>query len=673
MFTIFSTKRKSLLAVTCALALALGAVGGGLAVSANAEGETAEVTPIIPLAKYEFLDAENPGKDSMGNYDLSLRVADKKETGKVTVKDGVASFDGSAGLIATNDISEDVTSFTLYFELQQTALPGNWASPIGFGWNDWKPTKWATFQFSRNSDLLRFSSASALINDGSGNVSNVDGHGDAFWGHEIGNVGSEYHKVALTVDLDGKIIVYLDGNASANYAFETPEGFNLKDSNMRFAMGGESCWGNLYNAFTGNLKNVCFYDFALNAEQIKTLGADYSLDTGDLGTTAYLESVDSSTLTFENDKVTVETLYEEMSQEQMLACMGNATVKGTLSDKSEKKLPVIWTSVKETDDGWKAHGHVQNAGLGLPSLVERTEIVQNVEVKTAQSVTVASDIKNGTVTLSPDYGVTGDIITITPIPAEHYEIDTVTVDGEAIEPTDGKYTFTIGNKDVTVSATFKQKVYKVCVGEGVEHGTITFSANEGVIDTEIEVTATPDEHYVLSKLFVNDKELTRSEGKYTFKITGDMTVTAEFNEAVYSIDCFVDGGNGTAEADKASAKAGETVTIDVTPAEGYTVDAVMVNGTALEAKDGVYSFVVDDDSEIEVTFKSTAPSPDSSSSGSAQDSTEPDSSSTSVSKPDSSSGADNGGTGCGSMIGISAGIAFLSIGAAILIKKRKHD
>ena len=187
------------------------------------------------------------------------------------------------------------------------------------------------------------------------------------------------------------------------------------------------------------------------------------------------------------------------------------------------------------------------------------------------------------------------------------------------------------------------------------------------------MTATPDEHYVLSKLFVNDKELTRSEGKYTFKITGDLTVTAEFNEAVYSIDCFVNGGNGTAEADKASAKAGETVTIDVTPAEGYTVDAVMVNGTALEAKDGVYSFVVDDDSEIEVTFKSTAPSPDSSSSGSAQDSTEPDSSSTSVSKPDSSSGADNGGTGCGSMIGISAGIAFLSIGAAILIKKRKHD
>ena len=58
MFTIFSTKRKSLLAVTCALALALGAVGGGLAVSANAEGETAEVTPIIPLAKYEFLVPE---------------------------------------------------------------------------------------------------------------------------------------------------------------------------------------------------------------------------------------------------------------------------------------------------------------------------------------------------------------------------------------------------------------------------------------------------------------------------------------------------------------------------------------------------------------------------------------------------------------------------------------
>lgn len=58
MFTIFSTKRKSLLAVTCALALALGAVGGGLAVSANAKAKPPKSLRFIPLAKYEFLDAE---------------------------------------------------------------------------------------------------------------------------------------------------------------------------------------------------------------------------------------------------------------------------------------------------------------------------------------------------------------------------------------------------------------------------------------------------------------------------------------------------------------------------------------------------------------------------------------------------------------------------------------
>ncbi|MFQ7077632.1 MAG: hypothetical protein ACLRSW_06675 [Christensenellaceae bacterium] len=86
-------------------------------------------------------------------------------------------------------------------------------------------------------------------------------------------------------------------------------------------MGGESCWGNLYNAFTEILKTYAFM-ICIEYRTNKNTWGNYSLDTGDLGTTAYLESVDSSTLTFENDKVTVETLYEEMSQEQMLAIWG---------------------------------------------------------------------------------------------------------------------------------------------------------------------------------------------------------------------------------------------------------------------------------------------------------------------------------------------------------------
>ena len=59
-----------------------------------------EAEVVNPVAKYEFLDATNPGKDSMGNYDLVLRDADgvAAGTGVVAVENGAAKFNGTAGL-----------------------------------------------------------------------------------------------------------------------------------------------------------------------------------------------------------------------------------------------------------------------------------------------------------------------------------------------------------------------------------------------------------------------------------------------------------------------------------------------------------------------------------------------------------------------------------------------
>ena len=130
--------------------------------------------------------------------------------------------------------------------------------------------------------------------------------------------------------------------------------------------------------------------------------------------------------------------------------------------------------------------------------------------------------------------MTGDVIEITLTPSSHFETDAVTVNGTAISAgADGKYSVTLADGDVEINATFKAVEYTVSVGEGVENGTLTFSAGKGTYDTVIEVTATPNAHYVLSKVFVNGEEITRNEGKYTFKITGNMTVTATFTEAVY--------------------------------------------------------------------------------------------------------------------------------------------
>ncbi|MDD6302898.1 MAG: hypothetical protein PUA56_06345 [Bacillales bacterium] len=60
--------------------------------------------------------------------------------------------------------------------------------------------------------------------------------------------------------------------------------------------------------------------------------------------------------------------------------------------------------------------------------------------------------------------------------------------------------------------------------------------------------------------------------------------------------------NGTVSVDKTIANSGDTVTITVTPAKDYIVDKVLVNGKAIEAVDGVYSFIVTGSAEVSATF-----------------------------------------------------------------------
>lgn len=84
------------------------------------------------------------------------------------------------------------------------------------------------------------------------------------------------------------------------------------------------------------------------------------------------------------------------------------------------------------------------------------------------------------------------------------------------------------------------------------------------------------------------------------EITQELTVYKTLNVTVAEAE------NGSVSTDVQTAKFGDTVTITVTPAEGYLIEAVTVNGNALEGNEGVYTYTVGaEDTEIAVaaTFK----------------------------------------------------------------------
>ena len=122
-------------------------------------------------------------------------------------------------------------------------------------------------------------------------------------------------------------------------------------------------------------------------------------------------------------------------------------------------------------------------------------------------------------------------------------------------------------------------VYTVTVAEGIENGTVTVDKTEAEQGETVTVTATPADNYKLVAILVNGSPI---EGN-TFEIAGDSLVSAEFAEIVKYPVIIADGIlNGTVEADKEEAAAGELVTLTATPEDGFKLGSISVNGTPLE-------------------------------------------------------------------------------------------
>ena len=72
------------------------------------------------------------------------------------------------------------------------------------------------------------------------------------------------------------------------------------------------------------------------------------------------------------------------------------------------------------------------------------------------SVTIASDIQNGSVIADPTSAAAGETVNLTVTPADGFEIASVSMNETALTATNGVYTFKMPDGDVNVTATFKQ-------------------------------------------------------------------------------------------------------------------------------------------------------------------------------------------------------------------------
>ena len=219
-------------------------------------------------------------------------------------------------------------------------------------------------------------------------------------------------------------------------------------------------------------------------------------------------------------------------------------------------------------------------------------------------------LTNGEITASAKEAAEKETVTLTAKPATGYALKAgsvkvtykdadntdKTVEVKADTEKANTYTFAMPAYPVNVSAEFV-KEYKVTAAPA-ENGTVTVDPAAAVEGTDVTVTVKAADNYQLkadsltysykSGEDTKTEKLTLTDGKATFKMpAADVTVSAAF-EAVkvetYSVT-INPSDNGTVTADKtADLKAGDTVTLTVTPADNmYTLAQLEEKGLAIKA------------------------------------------------------------------------------------------
>ena len=427
---------------------------------------------------------------------------------------------------------------------------------------------------------------------------------DDFIGHYVEVAQSGTYKVSFSARLD-----FNDGassDASATVAIYYAEGVTMNNSERRlgdeFTKAGEDVVINISNdlpATTVESQEVQLeagtrYAFAVNVISNKNTSHSI-LYVGDFKLMKQVQAGEIETFTVtwaepENGTLTV------------------TTDTGTLQSGATVEAGTSITVTATPDEGYELEtltvgGKTFTSGESY--VVEaNTEIVATfAEVPPTMYTVSWTEPENGTLTVTTDTGTlqsgatveAGTSITVTATPDEGYELETLTVGGEAF--TSGESYVVEANTEI--EATFAEvppTMYTVSwkadncdITVKTAEGTTVENGDEVAEGTELTITATAADGYELESLTVNDEAF---ENGATWTVAGDVTIVATvrgtgIDEAVAE-GIYYDAASQTLHV-------GEAQALSVYDVTGRKVVETAVDGTfdASALRGGIYIAVAD--------------------------------------------------------------------------------
>ena len=208
-----------------------------------------------------------------------------------------------------------------------------------------------------------------------------------------------------------------------------------------------------------------------------------------------------------------------------------------------------------------------------------------------------SPTSGGTATGGGDF-THGSQATVSANPSSGYSFVNWTEGGSFVSA-NPSYTFTV-TADRTLVANFSQIVYNVSITSSPTSGGTTNGAGPYGSGSTANIIATPATGY----RFVNwtrNGTIVSTSANYSFTVTGNTTLVANFAIASYTITTSVNpAGTGTASGG-GSFNHGASVTVRATPASGYQFTNWTENGTEV-SRTANYVFTVTENRNLRANF-----------------------------------------------------------------------
>ncbi|MDR4988423.1 MAG: MBG domain-containing protein [Bacteroidales bacterium] len=218
---------------------------------------------------------------------------------------------------------------------------------------------------------------------------------------------------------------------------------------------------------------------------------------------------------------------------------------------------------------------IENAVIGniegediLTATVPGTITLEGV-MPDAYTVTLeANPVEGGTVDGEGEYFV-GTDVTVTATANEGYAFISWTDEGDVVVSIADVYTFTMPDEDVTLTANFELIDYTLTlIANPVDGGTVTGAGVYNFGD-EVEVDAIPNDGWAFVNWTDENDAVVSEEAFNVITITGDLTLTANFEMIDYTLTLIANPEDGGTVTGAGVYNYGDEVEVDAIPNEGW--------------------------------------------------------------------------------------------------------